>query len=404
MSTERRGLWALALFFTGNVCFGAGLVVHAFSFNFYLRELGFSATVMGDQVTAMTLGGLSALLPAGILIDRFGARGALLGGVAITTAALVFTALAREAAWILPAAFAIGAGAATCRVAWGPTIMRLSDETQRARAFTWNVALLLGSSALWQVLAGALPTKTVGVSATMGVSGTQLMLLGGAAITALAGAAYWPLSLPPVERRSTALRLAGIPREVRLLVALVALWMLATDLVQPFFNIFFSDRFAMPVSRIGTAFAGANVVTAVILVGAAELARRLGPRRALGLWMLALAPSLWALSGTIGVSFALALFLIQGLVGPATNPLIDQLLLERVEPGRHGVVAGWRNAAAELAGAVGAALGGRVLVATSFGILFLIAGGLAAASAALLIAALRSSPGRPAPVGRSASS
>ena len=54
MTVERRW-WPLVVFFTGNVCFVAGIIVHTFSFIFYLRELGYSAAVMGRQVTAMTL-------------------------------------------------------------------------------------------------------------------------------------------------------------------------------------------------------------------------------------------------------------------------------------------------------------------------------------------------------------
>src|SRR5581483_8096133 len=139
----------LAVFFAGNVCVGAGLFIHAFSFNFYLRDLGYTAAVMGHQVTAMTAGGLLALLPAGIAIDRFGTRLSMLGGVAIATAGLAISALVHDA-WLIQAmAVLIGIGGATCRVSWGPAIMQLTTDARRARAFTWNVALLVGTGALW---------------------------------------------------------------------------------------------------------------------------------------------------------------------------------------------------------------------------------------------------------------
>src|SRR4051812_11785047 len=95
-TTRSAGGTTLALFYLGNVCFAAGLIVHAFSFNFYLRELGYSPVVMGHQVTAMTLGGLAALMPIGYVIDRFGTRAALLAGVVVTTLGLAATALAHE--------------------------------------------------------------------------------------------------------------------------------------------------------------------------------------------------------------------------------------------------------------------------------------------------------------------
>jgi predicted MFS family arabinose efflux permease len=82
------------------------------------------------------------------------------------------------------------------------------------------------------------------------------------------------------------------------------------------------------------------------------------------------------------------------LVAPATNPLIDQLVLERVDRGRHGAVAAWRNAAAEASGALGASLGGYVLTATSFSVLFATAGVLGAVSGFVLCAILRAEPAR----------
>jgi predicted MFS family arabinose efflux permease len=170
--------------------------------------------------------------------------------------------------------------------------------------------------------------------------------------------------------------------------------MLAAALVLPFFNVFFHDRFAMPIARIGALFAGAQLMHAVMLIGAAELARRWGPRRALVAWMLTLAPTLWWLAATDVVGVAISLYVVQGLIAPATNPLIDQLLLERAPRDRHGLVSGWRNAATEGAGALGASAGGRVLDAGSFSTLFVIAGAVAAASSAVLTLALRERHGR----------
>jgi MFS family permease len=380
---------SLALFFTGNVCLAAGLFVHAFLFNFYLRELGLPASVMGHQAAAITLGGLAALLPAGLVIDRLGSRPALLGGVAITTAGLALTALARTPAAIYPAAVLIGLGGATCRVAWGPALMRLTNETTRARAFTWNVALLVGTGGGWMLLAGMLPTWSSRLATTAGLSGTQLTLLAGAAVTAAAVICYSPLRVPRTASATRAAIPFGLPREVRVLVPLVAAWMLAAALVLPFFNVFFHDRFAMPVAQIGALFGGAHIVHAVMLVGAAELARYWGPRRALVVWMLAMAPALVWLGATDVLGVAIGLYVLQGLIAPATNPLIDQLLLERTPRDRHGVVAGWRNAATEGSGALGAGAGGRLLEGTSFSILFLIAGTVAAVSGALLSVALR---------------
>lgn len=380
---------SLALLLMGNVLFGAGLFVHAFLFNFYLRDLQLPASVMGHQVAAMTLGGLCALLPAGIVIDRLGTRTALMAGVAITFVGLTATALARAAVLIYGSAALIGLGAATCRVAWGPAIMRLTSEAMRARAFTWNVALLIAASAAWTYLSGILPDWSARVLPASGFSGIQLVLLGGAVVTAAAAACYGTLRLPPVKRQVREPLAWTLSPGLRGLVSLIAFWMLAAALVLPFFNIYFTDRFAMPVARVGATFALAQIATALALIGAAELARRRGARFMLVLWTAAMAPALLGLALTNVLWVAVAFYLIQGFVAPATNPLIDQLLLESAPSDRHGVVSGWRNAAAEVAGASGASAGGYLIASGSFDALFLVATAVAAAAAGMLSVALR---------------
>jgi MFS family permease len=380
---------SLALLFGGNVLFAAGLFVHAFLFNFYLRELQLPASVMGHQVAAMTIGGLCALLPAGVIIDRIGTRSALLGGVVCACVGLTLTALARDPIVIYVAAFMIGLGGASCRVAWGPAIMRMTTDASRARAFTWNAALLIGTGSGWTYLSGVLPTWSARLVTGTGLTGIQLVLLAGAVITAGSALCYLPLRLPLATHALRGRPRIELPGEVRVLVPLIAFWMLAAALVLPFFNIYFASRFAMPVPQVGALFATTHLFTAVILVGAAELARRWGPRRMLLFWMVLFPPALLWLSAIDVLSVAVALYFVQGLIAPATNPLIDQVLLERTPRERHGIVAGWRNAAAEGAGAIGASAGGRLLDVSSFSVLFFAAGAVAAASAALLTAGLR---------------
>jgi predicted MFS family arabinose efflux permease len=275
-------------------------------------------------------------------------------------------------------------------VSWGPAIMRLTDARTRERAFTWNVAILIGSSAVWTALAGFIPDWADAVHFVPGLSGTQVVLLGGAVISAIALFCYG--ALPETHHAPAPAKLIAPPREVRTLVPLIAFWMLASAIVSPFLNVFFADRFVMPVRWIGVLFASAHVGTAVALLVAAEAARHWGARRMVVWWMLALAPSLIGLAVADALAIAVGLYFVQGLVGPATNPLIDQLVLERVDRSRHGVVAAWRNAAAEASGAIGAGLGGRLLDASSFNALFLVAGAVAMGSALLLINALRSNP------------
>jgi len=400
----------LALFFACNVLFGAGLFSHAFLYNFYLEGLGVREGVMGGAAAALTAGGLVALIPAGQVVDRVGAGAGYLVAVALSSAGLVAGAFVESTVPIYAAAFLAGAGTATWRVATGPLIMDLASPARRARAFSWNVALLLGSGAAWTVISGAAPQW---LEATLGIGPTgsiRVGLVAGATGTLLSAALFAfvrPAASRPYSREAAPThppvpalahtdprpaapqgpgRGVGVPADIAKLVVIVAVWMTAGGLVIPFFNIYFLRQHALDVARIGLLLGGAQALTALIVFASGDVAARLGTRRVLLLWALPFAPLLWGLGVAAALPLAVALFLIQGFIPPATNPLIDQVLLERAPPGRQGAVSTWRNAATEFAGLAGAAAGGALLEATSFRTLFTVAGAVAAIGAfALLI-------------------
>jgi MFS family permease len=386
----------LALFFACNVLFGAGLFSHAFLYNFYLDGLGVGECVMGGAAAALTAGGLTALLPAGQVVDRLGAGVSYLAAVALGTAGLVAGAFVENTIPIYVAAFLAGAGTATWRVATGPLMMGLASPDRRARAFSWNVALLLGSGAAWTAMAGAAPEwleATLGLGRTGGI---RAGLIAGATGTLISGLLFLGLRRvwseqdgPAPPRTTTPLQSVGVPADIAKLVVVVAIWMTAGGLVIPFFNIYFLREHALDVARIGLLLGGAQALSAVVVFASGDIAARLGTRRVLLLWAFPFAPLLWGLGVASVLPLAILLFLVQGFVPPATNPLIDQVLLERAPPGRHGAVSTWRNAATEFAGLAGAAAGGVLLQATSFRTLLTVAGAVAAIGALGLLFGLR---------------
>ncbi|MCZ6916727.1 MAG: MFS transporter [Gemmatimonadetes bacterium] len=390
-NTSRATLGSL---FGGNVLFGAGLFFHAFLYNFYLQALGHSETVMGYAAASLTAGALAALLPAGKLVDRRGSRLVLLGAVLLGAVGLVTGALVTRPALVYAASVATGAGTGSWRVAGGPMLMRLTDEHSRARAFSWNVALLVGTGALWILIAGGVPqwlASTFGLS-TLGAIRLTLIAGGAGTLVSLMLFALLPAGGPAAGDRvagsgpsGEAAATAPVPLGLVLVVVLVAGWMFAPALVMPFFNIFFQRQFDLPVAQIGIIFAAAHGVTAFAIFGSGELASRLGPRRALAGWMLLFGPTLLLMAAAGSLGPVIGLYLVQGFVSPATNPLIDQILLELAPSERQGAVSSWRNAATDGSGLGGAAVGGMVLDGASFGALFVLAGIVALVAAPLLI-------------------
>ena len=181
-------------------------------------------------------------------------------------------------------------------------------------------------------------------------------------------------------------------------IALVAAWMLSSALVIPFVNLYFRRVHEMPVERVGYVMAAASAVTAAVVMGSGRAAARWGPLPVLAAWTVVFPLAVAGLGTAAALPLALALYLAQNMAAPATYPLVDQLLLERVEASRRGVLAGWRNLATDGAGFVGAALAGALLERSTFAALFLLAAGIAAVTAPgmLLLLRARGDAARPA--------
>lgn len=398
----------LGLFFTGNALFGAGLFFHAFLYNFYLDALGLGEAVMGVAAAALTAGGLVALLPAGRVVDRWSARTALIAACLLAWTGLSLGALTERAAPVYAAAIVAGMGTVTWRVAMGPVIMQIVPAAWRSRAFSWNVALLVGTGAVWMTGAGAFARWLEAVRGLDTLVAHRVALLVGAGATGAAIVCFMFGGAPgpegPRAARATAVQSdgrtgsepPGFTDWMSKSVGAVALWALAPALVLPFFNLFFQRQHSLPVDRIGLIFGLAHAATAVVIFGSGAVATRIGPRRMLAVWTLGFAPLLWVLAWVDVMALAMAFYFLQGIVSPASNPLIDEILLRDAPASQRGRVSSWRNAATEIAGIVGAAVGGVLLGWLSFRHLFMIAGSVGALGAIVLVLTLRA-PQSPRP-------
>ncbi len=402
--TERRGpgKWsAVAAVIAGNLMFGTGLIFHAFLYNFYLEALHLATEVMGHAAAALTAGGLVTLLPAGVLTDRAGPRTAVTIAAAVLAVGLALGALATTPLAVYVAAAVAGAGSGIWRVATPPILMGLTEPSTRARAFAWNVGLLVGWGGLGTAIAGLTPgwlEHRWGLPHLPAIRGALILgAVGSAASVLLFRALRGPLErtanvtsaprapAPPVVNGAS----PEAKRRMLLLVSLVAVWMLGPALAAPFFNIFFSRDQGLPIARIGVVFALVNGGWALAVLASGEAARRLGVGRVLNAALLLFAPAMLGLSVAGGVEVAVALYFFQGLIAPVTNPLIDQWLLGQTSRERHGLVSSWRQVAADLSGMIGASLGGYLLATGAFDTLFRVAAAIGLLGGLGLIAGAR---------------
>ena len=398
-TAERRPpLLPLVLFIAGNVLFATGLIVHAFLYNFYLEALGVSTTVLGHAAAAVTAGSLVTLIPGGVLADHAGPRTTVILGALVLTLGLGLGAVATSPFAVYGAAALAGVGSAFWRVAMAPVLMRLTQPRARARAFAWNVGLLAAWNGVGVWVGGAAATWLEARWGLPRLAALRVTLLVGAAGSAASLLLYQALHLPadpvtPGAPRATASPAdSHLARRILPLIGLLAVWMVGPALCGQFLNIFFSHTYGLSIERIGLVFAAASWCWALAVLASGELARRVGVRRVLFASLLAFAPAIWGLSLAANVGVAVALYFVQGLIAPLSTPLIDQWLLAQAPPKRQGAVSSWRQVAADVTAMVGASVGGRLLAASSFRALFLVAGAIAFVGAAGVIASPRARP------------
>ena len=359
--------------------FGAGLYAHAFLYNFYLEGLGLPESTMGLAAAALTAGSLAALAPAGVLVDRRGARSVFVVAATLDVLGLVAGALVAEPLLVYAAAFVAGLGTGAWQVAVAPTLMGLAEPRIRARAFSVNVGLIVGSGALWTAGAGWVAELLAPGTADPTVDAHRWTLVLGAVVTA----ASVPLFLAVSDTREAeevtkaesgawtgGLRALALPPALAVLAVLVAIWMLGAAAIQPFMNLYFERVQGFSIGGIGGLFGLSQALTAVAVLGSGEIAQRVGTRPVLGGWITVFGGSVALLAAAVAAPLAVGLFVLFHFVGPATNPLIDQMLQERAPPGKRGTVSTWRNAAAGVSGLVGAGVGGWLLQGGGFPTLF----------------------------------
>ena len=378
---------ALTVVLLSNVLFAAGLFSHALLYNFYLESLGLSAIVFGNAAAALTAGGLLALIPAGLLVDRVGPRAAYQAAGVLLAAGLATGALATTPLAIYACALIAGMGTAVWRVAMAPLLMQQTPLSLRDRVFAWNVAALVGSGAFWTFFAGAAPARLSAWTGWDSLQATRVALLIGAAGSVFGALLLLKLrsawSGAPVSPPNRRMELQ-VPRVYALLALVIAVWMTASGMVIPFFNLFFHRVHNLPLAQVGTVLAIAQLTSSAALLITAELSARFGPARTLAWLSLSFAALLWAMAASLVLWLAIALYLLQSIIAPATNALIDQLLMEHAPADRRGAVSSWRNAATEASGFAGASTGGFVLERSSFAGLLSLAGTIALLGAVLL--------------------
>ena len=145
MATSKKRWWALAALALTTLTVGLDTTVLSVALPTLAGDLHASTGDLQWFTTAYLLVLAAALLPAGMLGDRFGRKRMLLGGLVVFGAASVACAYATSSGQLIAARVALGLGAAVLMPLTSAVLTVLFDHDERPRALTvWVTASALG--------------------------------------------------------------------------------------------------------------------------------------------------------------------------------------------------------------------------------------------------------------------
>ncbi len=398
----------------GAVATGAVVILYTL----YLTALGYDTGFIGLLAVVGTLGGALGILPSQPLVNRFGWRtmliwSNLLGGVAIFLQLVVPVTPV-----MIVTTVAVGASVAIYLVINSPLLAANSAPEQRTAVFGLNAALQLLASIVGSLLGGWLPTwfAQPGVQQSAIIRLLDPLLLPGADARTyqlsllVAGALATPMMLPILFMRDQPVAAAAQPAMSRWLTLpsreQLAGWMgsvrdgargvigrftlsqsllgFGAGLWFPYISLYIVNHLGASTAFYGVLTSVLTVLMALAALLSAPLADRFGVIPTAVLPYLLSLPFLLAIGLFPAVAAVSTAYLLRGTLVNLAGPAVTTFLMGAV-PERSRVVAnGAYNVSYQIAWALGAQVGGLVVVAAGYQLLFLLAAPCYAASALLL--------------------
>jgi predicted MFS family arabinose efflux permease len=364
-------------FFAADFFFDFGMFIFFVLYNLYLLDRGFKENVLGLVASATAIGGIVGAIPAGLFAHRFGLRKALLTCLTLVPVIFALRALVASENLLIALAFLGGAVMTIWAVCISPAIAQLTNDRSRPIGFSTVFSSGIAIGIFGGQIGGRLPgwVGSVSSSATAG-STKQIALLIACALTAVGLVPLFRIkfSAPPAMER----RIYPSGRFIGRYLAAIALWTLATDAFDPFFNVYFSQHLHMSVQDIGSLFSYAQLSQVLGIMVSPLVFRKFGMVEGIAYLQIAAAVALGALAACSRAPAAAVIYVGYMALHWMTEPGMMLLLMNRVAPNERTGASALNFLVINIAGAIATAAAGAafskfgyplVLIVTSLGAL-----------------------------------
>ena len=238
---------------------GLGLGIALFYLNFLYRALGFDARAIGVLGGAQALGALAGAIPAALLPRRMPRRNAILAGGTVTAVGVIGILTQDALPAIFIAAALTGCGGIIVASSGSALVADATSGFDRPRMFGNQIALGALASFASITIAGALATP-VGRLIGRAESDAQTLrvVIGIGGVLAIASA------VPILFVRSAPVAAGALdaPHRRSLLLRFMSIEMafgFGAGSFLPFANLFFADRFGLPIAGVGLAIGALSI-------------------------------------------------------------------------------------------------------------------------------------------------
>ena len=242
---------------------GLGLGIALFYLNFLYRALGFDARAIGVLGGAQALGALAGALPAAVLPRRMPRRNAIITGGCVTAVGVIGILTQTALPTLFISAALTGLGGIIVASSGSALVADATVGLDRPRMFGQQVALGALASFAAIAIAGALAAP---VGAVLGRAEADPLTI--RTVIGIGGVLAIASAIPILFVRPAAVATGTLdaPHRRSVLLRFVAIEMafgFGAGSFLPFANLFFADRFGLPIAGVGLAIGALSVAGSV---------------------------------------------------------------------------------------------------------------------------------------------
>lgn len=282
---------SVKLFMAVTIFFGLFFSIRTLFFNFLILSQGFDKEFLGVANGMIPASTLILGLPMGMLTDRIGRKNASIFGLVIMVIGYSAMLFVTNSNLILAALFFGGSGETLLTVSRAPLLTRLTTKENRSFVYSFNYSLFILVGIVGNLIAGQMPIWFEAIFAVIpkstasyqsvffvGIFLIMLALIPSVLIESRRQSQHTETNNKLNNNSKNLTNLHNILRKPLIwkLFIPVLIFGLSAGLINPYFNLFFSETFGFTDQFLGTLFGAAALFTGISCLAGPWLANKFG--------------------------------------------------------------------------------------------------------------------------------